>query len=455
MTENLFTFLRNAPNSYFFVKEASKILEESGFKRIDEVPQNKENLPEKFYTVLNNSELAIFDYTGKRYIQELTGLIRFPALCAMPNCDDVVEGQNIVRLTPLSKVSVNSFVSTGLRASGIVYYETDDGKIDFKLYDSKTAIGQIPIIPVHYGIVDPNVDRLFAVVDEPLLTSISKQIGVPKEKITKHKIFFTSSEDVKLLNDEHVVASNGTFCLTYQFLTSFIEYANKPNSQKAKGLRVLLISENHRISTPKAASYAEYIESLIFGSDRAKFLKKHLPSIKIVDPLNTEISTNADSLSISVNSRIFYHHRDIAGQLVQNDVNYVAPDAFDEPDQLPVFYIDQPAQLYNNITQLVHLDILNKIPGIIDHYLSNPNEFVFHKEGEQEVIEEEEDNDNNQVGDVDDKIICVEDFPEPPIKDYTKNKNQTQNQVLKAAGIGAGVLLSGFVIYKVVKKLKE
>ena len=477
MSEKLLIFLQKAPNSYFFVHEAAKLLDAAGFTPIEGVPQNKENIPEKFYIILNHCELAIFDYSGDEYIQEMHGVIKFPSLAAMPNCDDVVEGQQIVRLSPMYKTKYETYISTGLRASGIVFFENENGKAECKLYDSETAIGQIPIIPIHYGSCDAraNINNLFVMVDEPLLTSVSKQIGIPEEKITKHKIFFTSSQKPKIV-DGYIVASNSDFCTSYELIDAFIKYANQPKQQKAKGLRILTISENTRISTPKADSFAKYMESFIFGSDQAQYLRSVFPSVVIRESIEDSITYRADQYRLNWYITPFYRHlkQDYFRHFCSYDPQFIYDKEKKEP---PVFYIDQPTMLCYNMSPVVPVGVLSQFYSILENYISNPQLFVLidnnqeqcsnarnennehntqlqHKENidnnpEQCSNGQEENNEHNtqlqHEEDVDDRIIYVDKYPH-------EDSNPLKGQILKASAIGAGVLFSGFVIYKLIKR---
>ena len=430
MTEDILSFIENSPDPYAFTREVSKLLTAAGFQEMKEIPSSPEELKQKCFYVFNNCEIAAFNYTGKNKLEEISGDIVFHALVAMPNCDDVVNEQQIVRLSPLDKTETSNFQSIGLRASGIVYYETPDHKIDFKLYDSKMPIAYLPQIPVHFRNQSDelDLDKLFAYVDEPLLTTLSKATGIPEDKITRHKIFFTFSEKPKIVDSQYFGPGVSNAAL-YPLLQSFIEFSQTNISAENSGLRVLVFSENSRIS-PKALSFASFVEELVFGEDQIREKKKESPFFKMnVDPYQ------------------LFHFS-------------LLPELIDDSDssEFPYWSIHNPINYLTSPSQGVMVKLIDNIKEMALKYLKNPKS-VMGDQNEDENEHEEEIENGNKTDDedqIDDQIICQETYPEPEIHDYTMSHVRPKSQkVMIGLGITAGVLLAGFVIYKIVKKHKN
>lgn len=152
----LIDFIKKSPTPFHAVKTMAAILEENGFKRLDETEQwslqNKSGKGERFYVTRNDSSIVAFDINqplveqGFRMVGAHTDS---PCLKVKPNPEIINNNYLQLGVEVYGGVLLNPWFDRDLSLAGRVSYLDKDGKMTHQLIDLEKAVAVIPSLAIH------------------------------------------------------------------------------------------------------------------------------------------------------------------------------------------------------------------------------------------------------------------------------------------------------------------
>lgn len=193
--QSLFNFLDSAPSPFHCVSEAVALLQEQGFKQLDESIEWQLEIGEKYYVSRNNSSLIAFQYANSHW--EDTGCRLFgahtdsPCLKVKPNAEMRTQQYLKLGVEVYGGVLLNPWFDRDLSLAGRVVIEDDKGKQHACLINFKKAIAMIPSLAIHLD-REANLNR--SINAQKDITPVLLQLSSQKDKINLAEILLGQIE---------------------------------------------------------------------------------------------------------------------------------------------------------------------------------------------------------------------------------------------------------------------
>ena len=151
----LIDFIKNAPTPFHAVETMAQILEQHGFKQLDESDQweiDSTRMGERFYVTRNDSSIIAFQLnqqlveSGMRMVGAHTDS---PCLKVKPNPEIINNNYLQLGVEVYGGALLNPWFDRDLSLAGRVSYLTEDGAIDHQLIDLEKAVAVIPSLAIH------------------------------------------------------------------------------------------------------------------------------------------------------------------------------------------------------------------------------------------------------------------------------------------------------------------
>lgn len=202
-SNKLIDFIKNSPTAFHVVKNFAKMLEKSGFTKLNERDKWKLKTNGKYYVTRNDSSIIAFCMPEKEEFynfQIAAAHSDSPAFKIKEN-PEMVEDNSYVTLNveKYGGMLMAPWFDRPLSVAGRVIIRRNDG-LEEKLVDIKRDLVMIPNLAIHMnreannGVAyNPQKDLqpLFAAgnTDRTLLEIIAEQVGIKKEDIISHDLF--------------------------------------------------------------------------------------------------------------------------------------------------------------------------------------------------------------------------------------------------------------------------
>jgi aspartyl aminopeptidase len=200
--KGLMDFLDASPTPFHAVLQMQKMLEASGFERLDEKTSWALETEKKYYVTRNDSSIIAFSLP-----KEEEGFVMLGAHTDSPNLkikpNPVVISNGLVQLgvEPYGGLLMNPWFDRDLSIAGRVNYLDDEGKMLESLVDFKAPVAAIPSLAIHLD-ADANKKRSVNAQTDivPLIASgdyfdfeamLLKQLekeGKPARKLLSHEL---------------------------------------------------------------------------------------------------------------------------------------------------------------------------------------------------------------------------------------------------------------------------
>jgi len=152
-TNGLLNFINNSPTPFHAVKTMTDILEQSGFKQLNESESwPKQELDQKYYVTRNDSSIIAFRLNQSLVdsgIKMVGAHTDSPCLKVKPN-PEIVKNQYLqLGVEVYGGVLLNPWFDRDLSLAGRVSYLDKEGVIAHQLIDLEKAIATIPSLAIH------------------------------------------------------------------------------------------------------------------------------------------------------------------------------------------------------------------------------------------------------------------------------------------------------------------
>jgi aspartyl aminopeptidase len=254
-------FLKNSPTAFHAVKELSKILDKSGFKKINENDKWNLNKGEKYYFTRNNSSLLAFIMPNK--IESLSYNIvashtDSPTFKIKPNYTLEKDRYNELNTEIYGGPIYNTWMDRPLNIAGrIIVKDNKELKTLLISFDKPMCI--IPNCSIHYyhelntGVkLNPQIDLMPIFSDNninnaDLLDLISKKLNIKKENIISHDLYLS------LMDRGSIVGANDEFITAPQIDNLESAYASidalKDINSKDSSINIAVLFDNEEIGS--------------------------------------------------------------------------------------------------------------------------------------------------------------------------------------------------------------
>lgn len=151
----LLDFIKRSPTPFHAVRTMTEVLEQSGFKRLNESDGwdvSKEESKQRYYVTRNDSSIIAFELNqslvenGMRMIGAHTDS---PCLKVKPNPEIINNSYLQLGVEVYGGVLLNPWFDRDLSLAGRVSYLNEDGAIENQLIDLEKAIAVIPSLAIH------------------------------------------------------------------------------------------------------------------------------------------------------------------------------------------------------------------------------------------------------------------------------------------------------------------
>ena len=151
----LLDFIKRSPTPFHAVRTMTEVLEQSGFKRLNESDKwdvNKGESKQRYYVTRNDSSIIAFELNqslvenGMRMIGAHTDS---PCLKVKPNPEIINNCYLQLGVEVYGGVLLNPWFDRDLSLAGRVSYLNEDGAIENQLIDLEKAIAVIPSLAIH------------------------------------------------------------------------------------------------------------------------------------------------------------------------------------------------------------------------------------------------------------------------------------------------------------------
>ena len=152
----LLDFISKSPTPFHAVKTMTGILEENGFKRLDEKQQwglqGKSPAGERYYVTRNDSSIIAFQLNQpllENGLKMVGAHTDSPCLKVKPNPEIINNHYLQLGVEVYGGVLLNPWFDRDLSLAGRVSYIDEDGTLDHQLIDLEKAIAIIPSLAIH------------------------------------------------------------------------------------------------------------------------------------------------------------------------------------------------------------------------------------------------------------------------------------------------------------------
>ena len=152
----LIDFIKNSPTPFHAVKTMVAILEEHGFKQLEETEQwslqNKSGKDERYYVTRNDSSIVAFNLNQppvERGFRMVGAHTDSPCLKVKPNPEIINNNYLQLGVEVYGGVLLNPWFDRDLSLAGRVSYLDEDGNIAHQLIDLEKAVAIIPSLAIH------------------------------------------------------------------------------------------------------------------------------------------------------------------------------------------------------------------------------------------------------------------------------------------------------------------
>ena len=232
-------FIKASPTSYHAVNEVKRMLNEKGYKELDEKKKFDVKLGGKYYVTRNLSCIIAFSIPTKldSYGFNITAAhTDSPTFKLKPNFNIDIDRYNMLNIEVYGGPILNTFFDRPLNIAGRVMVKNND-KLELKLVSFDDFMCVIPNLCIHFnrevnnGIeLNPQTDCLPLFTEKgnkDLLELIAKKLNVKKEDIVSHDLFL-ALVDRGIENDEFIMAPQidnleCSYCLTEALINSNVK----------------------------------------------------------------------------------------------------------------------------------------------------------------------------------------------------------------------------------------
>jgi len=155
-TNGLIKFIKKSPTPFHAVKIMAEILEQNGFKRLDEAEpwslQGQQPSAESYYVTRNDSSIVAFHLNqslAENGIRMLGAHTDSPCLKVKPNAEIVKNHYLQLGVEVYGGALLNPWFDRDLSLAGRVSYLDEEGSIEHQLIDLEKAIATIPSLAIH------------------------------------------------------------------------------------------------------------------------------------------------------------------------------------------------------------------------------------------------------------------------------------------------------------------
>ncbi len=199
-TNMFLDFIKKSPSKFHAVSEIENMLNNSGFKKIDEKKDFKLERGGKYYISRNLSSLIAFTipaYVGNYGFNITAAHTDSPTFKLKPNFEYELNGHNMLNTEVYGSPILNTFFDRPLDIVGRVMVKTSDG-IEAKLLSFDRFMCVIPNLCIHFnrnvnkGVeLNPQVDCLPLLGNKgvELADLIAERLGVKKCDIVSHDLY--------------------------------------------------------------------------------------------------------------------------------------------------------------------------------------------------------------------------------------------------------------------------
>ncbi len=151
----LIDFIKNSPTPFHAVKTMAEILEQSGYKRLDETDQwslQNGQVGERCYVTRNDSSIIAFQLNNsllENGMRMLGAHTDSPCLKVKPNPEIINNSYLQLGVEVYGGALLNPWFDRDLSLAGRVSYLNEDGAIASQLIDLEKAVAVIPSLAIH------------------------------------------------------------------------------------------------------------------------------------------------------------------------------------------------------------------------------------------------------------------------------------------------------------------
>lgn len=318
-------FIKNSPTSFHAVSEIKKLLEENGFKELDEKKAFSINLNSKYFIIRNGNSIIAF--TTPSYLESYQFNITAahtdsPTFKLKPNFALSMDRYNYLNTEVYGGLILNTFFDRPLNIAGRVMVKNGD-HLEAKLINFNRFMCMIPNLSIHFnrdvnnGVAINPQNECLPILSEDngsldLYDAIADELGVKKEDIVSHDLYLAILDRgmVGGLNNEFIMAPQidnleCAYALTMGLIGGKCEYNT---------INVMALFDSEEVgSASKSAADSKFLEDTLYRISRSmdKCLDEHMVA------LNNSFMISAD------NAHAFhpaYSHRyDPTNRVYMND----------------------------------------------------------------------------------------------------------------------------------------
>jgi len=273
---DMIKFIDASPINMFVVKNAAKVLEEAGYKRISERETFDLYMGQKVYFIRNHTALIALNIGDELKDDAGFNIIAShsdsPCFKIKPVGDGRTDAYNKINLEPYGGMLCSTWLDRPLSIAGRVMV-CKDNKIETKLVNINENIMMIPNLCIHFnreansGYAYNMASDMQAFIGEnlsgePLKDLLTKYIGEDKENIKNYDLFAYSRDDGYIwgTNKEYVSCPrlDDQECV-YTSLKSFVA------SNASRNVNVLYIADNEEVGSSSATGAdGDFLERILY-----------------------------------------------------------------------------------------------------------------------------------------------------------------------------------------------
>ncbi len=274
--ENLFKFINESKTAYNAVYEASLLLENAGYIKLEE--SNRFNIynNKKYYIVRNDSSIIAFTVNEniKNGLKLIASHTDSPAFKLKPNSLIEFNGINTVETEVYGGPIYSSWFDRELSVAGRIYYKNENNELAYKIVKLNDSCAIIPNLCIHFNReinngykYNPEIDLKPIIGNNNLLELAANSVGINLNDVVSHDLYLVNNQKCTVVNDYFMGPRIDNLASMYLSLKAFID------SNESNKVFVAFNNEETGSRTMQGASsnfLTSILERIIYSLDMTK-----------------------------------------------------------------------------------------------------------------------------------------------------------------------------------------
>lgn len=243
--ERFVNFVNQTPTVFHFGTNVRERLISEGYTELKEEEEWKE-IPQKGFVIRESRELIAFNYTKTDKALIVGTHCDSPCFNLKPNQKKVSNSLKVFNVSPYGGGLWPTWFDRDLKVAGRVFYE-EDGKILWKLYDSKDPIAFIPNPSEKKLSLESHFNPIFGTSKSiDFIEFLAQSLQIESKSIVSFDLFLVDSYESSIIgvNDQFIASPRiDNLSSTFTALEAFL------NSQPNESINILAVFDHEEVGS--------------------------------------------------------------------------------------------------------------------------------------------------------------------------------------------------------------